>query len=92
MGCSAASAPVSLDRTYASGNRGDLELTHEMHQHLVRRALGLREDDAGGPKAHVPSSTPAVVHGVAEGSVPYQLSMLRFTILSLRYWLGRELP
>jgi Caspase domain len=35
--------PANLDRTYTSGARGDLELTHEMHQHLVRRAVGLRE-------------------------------------------------
>ena len=30
--------------------------------------------------------------GVAEGSVPNQLAMLRFLICSGRYWLGRELP
>ena len=47
---------------------------------------------AGVPKAQMPLSTPGVVHGVAEGSVPNQLSMLRFTIFSLRYWLGREFP
>jgi hypothetical protein len=35
--------PANLDRTYTPGTRGDLELTHEMHQHLVRRAVGLRE-------------------------------------------------
>jgi len=35
--------PANLDRTYTPGARGDLELTHEMHQHLVRRAVGLRE-------------------------------------------------
>jgi hypothetical protein len=35
--------PANLDRSYAPGARGDLELTHEMHQHLVRRAVGLRE-------------------------------------------------
>ena len=35
--------PAKLDRTYTPGARGDLELTHEMHQHLVRRAVGLRK-------------------------------------------------
>lgn len=35
--------PASLERTYIPGSRGDLELTHEMYQHLVRRASGLRE-------------------------------------------------
>ena len=40
----AAIDPVNLDRTYETGPRGDLELTHEMHQHIVRRAVGC---DAG---------------------------------------------
>jgi hypothetical protein len=35
--------PANLDRTYIPGARTDLELTHEMRQHLVRRATGLRE-------------------------------------------------
>ena len=39
--------PASFDRTYTPGNRSDLELTHEMHQHLVRRAIGLRLRAAG---------------------------------------------
>ena len=34
--------PANLDRTWIPGPRSDLELTHEMHQHLVRRAAGLR--------------------------------------------------
>lgn len=42
-------APASLDRTYTPGLRGDLELTHEMHQHLVRRASGLREQARNAP-------------------------------------------
>lgn len=39
----AAINPANLARTYEPGDRGDLELTHEMHQHLVRRAEGLRK-------------------------------------------------
>src|SRR6185369_10638163 len=35
--------PANLNRTYIQGARADLELTHEMHQHLVRRATGMRE-------------------------------------------------
>ena len=35
--------PANLERTYTPGARNDLELTHEMHQHLIRRAIGLRE-------------------------------------------------
>jgi hypothetical protein len=35
--------PANLSRTYEPGPRGDLELTHEMHQHLVQRANGLRQ-------------------------------------------------
>ena len=38
----AAIHPADLTRTYDTGPRGDLELTHEMHQHIVRRAAGLR--------------------------------------------------
>jgi hypothetical protein len=40
---SADADPADLSRTYRSGVRGDLELTHEMHPHLVRRAAGLRQ-------------------------------------------------
>src|ERR1700724_735097 len=47
---------------------------------------------AGAPNAHTPLSTPGVVQGVADGSVPYHLSMVRCTTFSFRYWLGRELP
>jgi HAMP domain-containing protein len=35
--------PANLSRTYEPGPRSDLELTHEMHQHLVQRATGLRQ-------------------------------------------------
>ncbi|NUW34033.1 caspase family protein [Nonomuraea sp. SMC257] len=34
-------APATFTRTYTPGARGDLELTHEMHQHLLQRAEGL---------------------------------------------------
>ncbi|SEM64265.1 caspase family protein [Nonomuraea pusilla] len=34
-------APTAFERTYISGPRSDLEVTHEMHQHLVQRAEGL---------------------------------------------------
>ena len=44
--------PADLRRTYTPGARSDLELTHEMHQHLARRASALRLRalwrDAGG--------------------------------------------
>ncbi|GGT38400.1 caspase family protein [Nonomuraea spiralis] len=33
--------PGTFERTYVSGPRSDLEVTHEMHQHLVQRAEGL---------------------------------------------------
>jgi hypothetical protein len=33
--------PGNLRRTYRTGPRSDLELTHEMYQHVVRRAEGL---------------------------------------------------
>lgn len=36
--------PANLDRTYIPGPRSDLELTHEMYPHLVRRARGLRQN------------------------------------------------
>jgi hypothetical protein len=36
-------SPANFDRTFTPGARGDLELTHEMHQHLVQRIAGLRE-------------------------------------------------
>ena len=36
-------APGDFSRTYTPGARGDLELTHEMHQHLVRRATSLQQ-------------------------------------------------
>ena len=35
--------PANFNRTYTPGARGDLELTHEMHQHLVRRATALQQ-------------------------------------------------
>ena len=41
--------PANLERTYTPGARGDLELTHEMYQHLVRRAVGLRERASSKP-------------------------------------------
>ena len=44
-------APARFDRTYVPGLRSDLELTHEMHQHLVRRAIGLRQRRAGAGSA-----------------------------------------
>ncbi|GAA0951699.1 HD domain-containing protein [Actinocorallia libanotica] len=33
-------SPENLDRTYGSGLRRDLEVSHEMYQHIVRRAEG----------------------------------------------------
>ncbi|MEU9834329.1 caspase family protein [Streptosporangium sp. NPDC048047] len=33
--------PANFARTYGAGPRSDLETTHEMHQHIVRRAEGL---------------------------------------------------
>ncbi|MFG1754072.1 HD domain-containing protein [Streptosporangium sandarakinum] len=33
--------PANFTRTYGAGPRSDLETTHEMHQHIVRRAEGL---------------------------------------------------
>jgi Caspase domain len=48
--------PASLDRTFRPGARNDLELTHEMHQHLVRRAVGLR---AGGTAVTGPGGAAA---------------------------------
>jgi hypothetical protein len=47
----AAVDPADLSRTYEAGPRGDLELTHEMHQHLVRRAEGLRRQGTGQPES-----------------------------------------
>src|SRR5271163_1173073 len=47
---------------------------------------------AGTPKAQTPLSTPAVVQGVAEGSVPNQPLMLRPTTRSFLYWLTRFSP
>ncbi|GAA2863227.1 caspase family protein [Nonomuraea rubra] len=34
-------APDTFERTYTPGPRSDLEVTHEMHQHLLQRAEGL---------------------------------------------------
>jgi Caspase domain len=48
--------PGNLDRTFRPGARNDLELTHEMHQHLVRRAAGLR---AGGTAVTGPAGAAA---------------------------------
>ena len=50
----AAVDPADLSRTYEPGLRGDLELTHEMHQHLVRRAEGLRR--RAGNQAESPAA------------------------------------
>ena len=51
---------------------------------------------AGTPKAQATPSAlilrPRCVHGVADGSVPYQLLMLRCTIFSGRYWFARTWP
>jgi Caspase domain len=49
--------PASLERTYTPGLRGDLELTHEMHQHLVRRANGLREQARTAPGGAIAPDT-----------------------------------
>ncbi|TDD50023.1 hypothetical protein E1286_12870 [Nonomuraea terrae] len=38
--------PISFARTYEPGPRNDLELTHEMHQHLLQRAEGLAAREA----------------------------------------------
>ncbi|QXJ22964.1 caspase family protein [Actinomadura graeca] len=38
-------APTDYTRTYQDGARTDLELTHEMHQQMVRRAEGLARRD-----------------------------------------------
>jgi hypothetical protein len=46
----AAIEPADLRRTYGPGDRSDLELTHEMYQHLVRRAVGLRRRAEDGPE------------------------------------------
>lgn len=35
--------PANFERTYRIGARTELELTHETHQRIVRRAIGLRE-------------------------------------------------
>ncbi|MBN6055206.1 caspase family protein, partial [Nonomuraea sp. RK-328] len=40
-------APATFARTYKPGARGDLELTHEMHQHLLQRAEGLASRGMG---------------------------------------------
>ncbi len=45
--------PAKLDRTYTPGARADLELTHEMYQHLVRRATGLREGGSAEAADHL---------------------------------------
>lgn len=50
--------PASLKRTYTPGSRGDLELTHEMHQHLVRRANGLREQARSAPDSGIDPEAP----------------------------------
>jgi hypothetical protein len=64
----AAIDPANLDRTYTPGARSDLELTPEMHQHVVRRAVGLREHAAvgavaGGPQARGPQVGEATAAG-----------------------------
>jgi hypothetical protein len=48
--------PAKLDRTYVPGPRSDLELTHELHQHLVRRATGLRQRAATAGPAPGPAA------------------------------------
>ena len=53
----AAINPANLSRTYTPGPRGDLELTHEMHQHLVRRAEGLRRRAGDEPESAVERDT-----------------------------------
>jgi Caspase domain len=53
--------PANLDRTYEAGTRGDLELTHEMHQHLVRRSVGLREQARAAPGKAPDTSAPKSV-------------------------------
>jgi hypothetical protein len=41
--------PANLRRTYRAGPRSDLELTHEMYQHVVQRADGLKQRNLPEP-------------------------------------------
>jgi Caspase domain len=41
--------PADLRRTYRAGPRSDLELTHEMYQHVVQRAEGLKQRNLPEP-------------------------------------------
>lgn len=65
----AAIDPANLERTYTPGARGDLELTHEMYQHLVRRATGLRQREATDGGAAADRLTMWLVHQWLAGRV-----------------------
>jgi Caspase domain len=52
----AAIKPAMMTRTYTAGARGDLELTHEMYQHLVHRVEGLRKRGEEGAEAAAKAS------------------------------------
>jgi hypothetical protein len=72
----AAINPANLDREYEPGLRTDLELTHEMHQHLVRRAIGLRQREqigpggAGAPRAGSEAGGPGPARSRPAGTDP----------------------
>lgn len=60
--------PANLTRTYRHGPRSDLELTHEMHQHLVQRATGLAQRARAGAGDERASGSEAGAAGTASPS------------------------
>jgi hypothetical protein len=82
--------PANLDRTYIPGARSDLELTHEMHQHLVRRAVGLRQR-ARGKSAELASKAGASdtdSAAVSAGTTPEAIASDQLALWLVHQWLS----
>jgi hypothetical protein len=81
--------PANLDRSYTSGARGDLELTHEMHQHLVRRAVGLRER-ARTKSAELAAAAEPTASGlpVADAGTSEAMASDQLALWLVHQWLG----
>ncbi|HXL93306.1 MAG TPA: caspase family protein [Streptosporangiaceae bacterium] len=81
--------PANLDRTYTPGARGDLELTHEMHQHLVRRAVGLRERARTKSAELTATAEPTNTDSpVADAGTPEAMASDQLALWLVHQWIG----
>ena len=80
--------PANLERTYIPGLRGDLELTHEMHQHLVRRADGLRKRARARSDQADVLTTSATDLPTDGGQVPEAIASDQLALWLVHQWLN----